>query len=460
MNYTDEKETIAAISTPVGSGAISIVRLSGSDAFNIADRIFRFDGSVMQCADRKAILGHIVDNDKMIDEAILLKYTAPNSYTGENIIEIDCHGGKYVAARILETVISNGARPALPGEFTKRAFLNGKLDLIQAQAVSDLISAKSSKAGDTAIQNLEGRVSAEIKKIKEELTQILAEIEVMIDFPEYDIGESEDDKFVGRISKQITAIKKLIGSYKKGSIYTNGIRIVIAGRPNVGKSTFLNIFTGKNRAIVTDIPGTTRDIIEEHLDIDGIPVILTDTAGLRDTENIIEQMGQEKTKQAIHEADVILLMIDPKDDFGSEDEEVMKLCSGKHILVVLNKTDTVDETRLKELEKRIRHSCVARTSLISGTGMEDVERIIKELLEIDGGAETNEAIISDIRQKDLLSQAYECMSKSVLEIKRGIPSDITEIDIKRAAEYLGEILGENINEEITEKIFSGFCLGK
>jgi tRNA modification GTPase len=460
MNYLNENETIAAISTPRGSGAISIVRISGKEAFPIAEKVFYARDNLTQTGDRKAVLGYITENGDKIDEVILLRYAAPNSYTGEDIVEIDCHGGTYVTAKILDIIVAAGARTAEPGEFTKRAFLNGRIDLMQAEAVQDLISAKSSRAGSAALHNLEGRVSCEIKSIKEELTEMLANIEVQIDFPEYDYEALDNNMLTKKLARHRNIINTLINSYKKGNIYKNGVRIVIAGRPNVGKSTFLNTFIGKNRAIVTDIPGTTRDTIEEYLELDGIPVTLTDTAGLRETENIIEKIGQEKTKEAIKEAEIILLILDPKDGISKEDEDVLRQCKGKNVIMVLNKTDTVDEARLKELEAKIKHSCVARTSLISGTGIDEVERIIKEILGIGSGSDANEAIISQSRQKEILLLTDGCILKSMTEIDKGVPLDIIEIEIKRAAEYLGELLGENVNEEITDKIFSRFCLGK
>lgn len=455
-----ENDTITAISTPRGTGAVAVIRISGSNAFKISDTLFSPAQKTKATEDRKMVLGIIQHTGERIDQVLLTRFSAPGSFTGEDMVEISCHGGMYITARILELIISQGARSAQPGEFTKRAFLNGKIDLIQAQAVAELVAAKSKKAGEMALRVLKGELSKKISVIKESLTDELAALAVRIDYPEYDDvwqDISITQKMIKNLSSQIL---KLIETYKRGRIYNNGVRIVIAGRPNVGKSTFLNTFIGKNRAIVTDIPGTTRDTIDEHLEISGIPVLLTDTAGLRDTDDHIEMIGQEKTIEALDSADIILLVLDSYEGYFSKEDEIVKKYSGKHIILVLNKTDKTDERRLNELEKSIPHGHMIRASLINNEGVDGIESVIKEVIEEEIQGEQEDIVITQQTQMELLLQSHEALIRAHEQICGNIPIDIVEIEIKNAADALGRLLGEEIDDEITHKIFSKFCLGK
>lgn len=458
MNNTMEKDTITAISTPRGNGAISIIRMSGRDAFSIISDSFYPKDKFEKDEARKAIHGYIADGENKIDEVILIKYQSPRSYTGEDMIEINCHGGAYITTRILEFLIEKGARLADPGEFTKRAFINGKLDLVQAEAIQEMISSTSEKASIVAMQNLEGKISTEVHKIVDKLTDVLAEIDVSIDYPEYD--HEEQKKVTEKVIDIKTDISILLKSFKKGMLYKRGVKITIVGKPNVGKSTFLNAFIGKNRAIVTDIPGTTRDTIEEVLEIGGITVTLVDTAGLRETDDLIENIGQEKTREAINESEIILLILDSNEGIGEQDEEILTSNTEKHVILVLNKIDMMNEESLKALESKITHSHVIKTAFINNQGLEEVEDLIIQILQLDTSIDLNEPIISSLRQNECLKIASEELSNCLREIDIGIPIDIVEIGIRKATYSLGLIIGENIEEEITEKIFSQFCLGK
>jgi tRNA modification GTPase len=454
------KETIAAISTPYGKGAIAVIRISGPDAFSIVSDLFYPKEKFKKSETGKAIHGYIEDKGVKLDEVLVLKFASPNSYTGEDVVEISCHGGIYITSRLLEMVIGQGARPAEPGEFSLRAFLNGKIDLIQAEAIQELISAKSDRAGRLAIQALRGEVSKEIERIKSELTDILASIAVMIDYPEYEYDEMQRDDLTCSLRNIAGQISTLIETYKKGSMYKNGIKIAIAGKPNVGKSTFLNTFIGKNRAIVTDIPGTTRDAIEEHLEIAGVPVTLIDTAGLRETENIIEKMGQEKTRAVLEEADIVLLILDSNEGIYREDEEILKVYSDKHVIIILNKIDMTEQEKIRRLEKGISHSHVLKASFLKAEGIKEVEEMICNIMKIDEEMDMSERVITQIRQKELLSEALLAIRQSIAEIEAGIPMDICEMFIKNTAVILGGLLGENIDEDVINKVFSHFCLGK
>lgn len=459
FTYT-ENDTIAAVSTPKGTGAVSVIRISGDGAFNTAEALFCPAQKTREIKDRQMTLGIIQYAGEKIDEVLLTRFRSPGSFTGEDMVEISCHGGMYITARIFELITAHGARAAEPGEFTKRAFFNGKLDLIQAQAVQELVAAKSKKAGEMALRSLKGELSEKITEIKDRITDELARMAVSIDYPEYDEAEHDISRTQAVIKELSYNIKKLIDTYKRGCLYNDGVRIAIVGRPNVGKSTFLNTFTGKNRAIVTDIPGTTRDTIEEYLEIEGIPVVLTDTAGLRDTDDQIEKIGQEKTIETLERADIILLILDSNEGYFNREDEILRKYIDKHIILVLNKTDKTDEGRLTDLEKEIPHGHIIRASLINKEGVRQIEAVIQKVIEDEIKGQQEDIVITQQTQKELLSQADNALMNAYKEIEANMPVDIAEIEIRNAAAALGRLLGDEIDEEITNKIFSKFCLGK
>ncbi len=460
-----EFDTIAAISTPMGEGAIAIVRLSGDQAFEIADRLFSGVGGkrLKDVASHTIHYGHIIDpkTGQVAEEVMVSVMKGPKTFTKEDVIEINCHGGLVSVNRVLQLLLNNGARLAEPGEFTKRAFLNGRIDLSQAEAVMDLIRAKTDRAMNVALGQMEGRLSKLIQKLRQEILEILAHVEVNIDYPEYDdVEEMTHQMLLEKSSYVKREIEKLLQTSQQGKILREGLSTVIVGRPNVGKSSLLNSLVHENKAIVTDIPGTTRDVIEEYVNVRGVPLRLLDTAGIRETEDIVERIGVEKSRQVLREADLILLVLNYSDELTSEDENIFKAVEGMDVIVIVNKTDLdqkINMERVKELSKN--HKLVT-TSLLEDKGVDDLEEAIASLF-FEGSIEAGDmTYVSNTRHIALLNQALNAIDEAMQGVDMGTPIDIVQIDLTRTWELLGEIIGDSVHESLIDQLFSQFCLGK
>ena len=456
--------TIAAISTAVGEAGIGIVRISGKDALNIGNIVFKGNKVKVLNEDnnRKLIYGHILDkkNDQLIDEVLISFMKGPHTYTREDMVEIYCHGGIISVRKVLELILNSGARLAEPGEFTKRAFLNGRLDLAQAEAIMDMIKAKTDKSFEASLDQLEGALSRKVKEIRNILLEMIAHVEVSIDFPDEDIEEMTYDDLQTNGNLVKVEIQKLLSTADRGKILRDGLNTVILGKPNVGKSSLLNAILGENRAIVTDIPGTTRDIIEEYINIDGIPLKIMDTAGIRNTDDIVEQIGVDKAKETVEKADLVIAIFDASRELSDEDYQIIELIQGKKSIILLNKTDLdikYDEFHLKSL---LNHSDIITTSIISGIGVDVLENSIKRMFYSGEVEMYSDTIITNIRHKNQLIKAMENITQAIDDIKGNVPIDCIEVDLKNCWENLGEISGDTIGEDILDKIFSEFCIGK
>ncbi|MDP4161496.1 MAG: tRNA uridine-5-carboxymethylaminomethyl(34) synthesis GTPase MnmE [Bacillota bacterium] len=460
-----EFDTIVAISTPMGEGAIAIVRLSGDEAIPIADSIFKSIGAkrLTDVPSHTIHYGHLVDpaNGQAVEEVMVSLMKGPKTFTKEDVVEINCHGGIVSVNRVLQLVLKNGARLAEPGEFTKRAFLNGRIDLSQAEAVMDLIRAKTDRAMNVALGQMEGRLSKLIRKLRQEILETLAHVEVNIDYPEYDdVEEMTHHMLLEKASLVRSELKKLLQTSEQGKILREGLSTVIVGRPNVGKSSLLNSLVHENKAIVTDIPGTTRDVIEEYVNVRGVPLRLLDTAGIRETEDIVERIGVEKSRQVLKEADLILLVLNYADSLTVEDENIFKAVSGLDVIVIVNKTDLpgkIDSDRVRELAKGHK---IVTTSLLDDKGVDELEEAISSLF-FEGSLESGDmTYVSNSRHIALLHQALQLMEDAIQGVEMGTPIDIVQIDLTRTWELLGEIIGESIHESLIDQLFSQFCLGK
>lgn len=456
--------TIAAISTAVGEAGIGIVRMSGKNSLNIANKIFK--GNKVETLDkslsRKLTYGHIVnkETDEIIDEVLISYMKGPETYTREDMVEIYCHGGIISVKKILELVLNKGARMAEAGEFTKIAFLNGRLDLAQAEAVMDMINAKTDKSFQASLGQLEGFLSKKINEIRNILLDMVAHVEVSIDFPEDDIEEVTYEDLKTKGEKVKKEIEVLLSTADRGKILREGLNTVILGKPNVGKSSLLNAVLRENRAIVTNIPGTTRDIIEEYINIDGIPLKIIDTAGIRITEDEVEKIGVNRAKEAINRADLIIAIFDASLELSEDDYEIIKLIKEKKSIVLLNKTDLRNVLDEEELISLIEGKPMITTSITSGIGIDIMEEKIKEMFyggEIELDSDTT---ITNVRHKDLLVKALDNINQALEDINLGVPIDCIEIDLKNSWENLGGISGDTIEEDILDKIFSEFCIGK
>ena len=456
------EETIASISTAQGTGGIGIIRISGKKSFEIAARIFKAKKKFEQIKSHTINYGKIIDpaNSETIDEVLVSKMEQPNTFTREDIVEINCHGGMVVMKRILELLIREGARPAEPGEFTKRAFLNGRIDLSQAEAVIDLINSKTTEGSKAALNQLEGKLSKKLKEVRERLIELIAHIEVTVDYPEHDIEEITGKEVYGKLKIIKPKLEDIVKGFEKGRIIREGINVVIVGKPNVGKSSLLNELSGKNKAIVTDIPGTTRDIIEEYINLNGIPVRISDTAGIRETQDVVEKIGVEKAEKAIENADLVIMMLDAGEGLGREDEYILQRLGSKKVIIMVNKIDLVDDSLVKDIEKKLCMQNTIKTSLKQGLGIEELEKNITDIF-LKGEISLNsEILITNVRHKNLIDMTIKSIQEACSAYECGMPLDCITIDIKNAAEYLGQITGESVNEDVMHQIFSRFCIGK
>lgn len=457
-----ELDTIAAISTPLGEGAIAIVRLSGDEALQIANKMYR--GKDLTAVDSHTIhYGRIVepDTEEMIEEVMVSVMKGPKTFTREDVVEINCHGGLASVNRLLELALYHGARLAEPGEFTKRAFLNGRIDLSQAEAVMDLIRAKTDKAMHVAVRQLDGKLSKLITRLRQQLIETVAHVEVNIDYPEYDdVEEMTLNLLKERIALVSEEITKLLAMARQGKILREGISTAIIGRPNVGKSSLMNALVQENKAIVTDIPGTTRDIIEEYVNVRGVPLKLVDTAGIRETEDLVEKIGVERSRQVLNEADLILLVLNNNDALTDEDRQLLEIVRDMEVIVLINKTDLEATLDQQEVKRLIDGKPVVSTSLIEEAGVDELEQAIADTF-FTGGIEASDlSYVSNARHIQLLNQAKQSLNEASLAIDSEMPLDLIQIDVTRAWELLGEIIGDTVQDSLIDQLFSQFCLGK
>ena len=456
-----EFDTIAAIATSIGEGGISIIRVSGDKSIDIVDGIFIGKNS-RKLRDLKSYTmryGHIIDKSgSSLDEVIISYMKGPKSFTAEDTIEINCHGGVVGTNRILQEIIHAGARMAEPGEFTKRAFLNGRIDLSQAEAVIDIIRAKTELSMKSALLQSEGSISREIRIIRNKLLSVIANIEVTVDYPEEDIEEVTAGKVSSEVTSIINEIDILLSTADEGKILREGLSTVIVGKPNVGKSSLLNALLKEKRAIVTDVPGTTRDAIEEYISIEGIPVKIVDTAGIRETEDIVEKIGVQTSKDKINEADLVILILDSSMKLTHEDREIIKYIKEKKYIVLLNKSDLGGKIERDELQS-LKSKYITNISVKTGEGLSQVKEHIKDLF-FNGEIKTEGVFVTNNRHKQALIRAKENLESSLNALEFTLAIDLASIDIRNAWMNLGEITGEALEEDIIHKIFSEFCLGK
>jgi len=447
------KDTIVAISTAIGQGAISIVRLSGPESIKIVNKVFT-KKDLTKVKSHTVHYGHIKYNNKTIDEVLVTVFRGPKSFTTEDIVEINCHGGVYVANKILEIILIEGARAANPGEFTERAFLNGRIDLTQAEAVMDIIEAKSDLSLHLANKGLDGVIYRLINDLRSELLETIANIEVNIDYPEYDdVIELSNNIIKPRIEILINKINQILEKASFGKVIKDGVKTAIIGRPNVGKSSLLNALLREERAIVTEIQGTTRDTIEGNINIGGIILNLIDTAGIRDSVDVVEKIGIDKAKSTINEAELILFVLDNAQELTKEDIELLKLTESKKRIVIINK---------KDLTTRLNHNLENTVSIsaLNQTGIEDLEEMIRKLFLTGEINITDQTYISNARHIAKLNQALESLKDSIIAINDEMPIDMAEIDLKNAWMVLGEIIGDTSTTSLLDELFSKFCLGK
>lgn len=457
-------DTIAAISTAMGEAGIGIVRMSGKESLSIASNVFKGKTieNFKEAINRRLTYGYIYDPEDgtIVDEVLIVYMKKPHTYTREDIVEIYCHGGMIAVKKILEILLKNGARLAEPGEFTKRAFLNGRLDLSQAEAVIDLIKAKTDKSYSVSLNQLEGSLSIKVNEIRNILLNMLAHIEVSIDFPEEDVEEVTYDELLKDSQKVLEEIDKLLSTAERGKILREGLNTVILGKPNVGKSSLLNAVLRENRAIVTDIPGTTRDIIEEYVNIEGIPLKIIDTAGIRDTEDLVEKLGVDKAKNVVEKADLIIAVFDASRSLTKEDEDIINIVKEKKLIALLNKTDLPNKYDVEELSKYIPEKKIISTSIANGEGIEELEKTIVDMFYSGEVEVSGEVIVTNMRHKDMLNRARKNIIDVISGIEMNVPLDCIEVDVKNCWNHLGEISGETVSEDILDKIFSEFCIGK
>lgn len=454
--------TIAAISTAMSASGIGIVRISGEDAMNVIARIYRSKNgrkNIKEVKTHTIHYGYIYDGDETVDEVLVMVMRGPKTYTGEDTVEIDCHGGVYAMKRVLETVLKNGAQVAEPGEFTKRAFLNGRLDLSQAEAVMDVIQAKSEVALKSSVQQLKGSVLRAVKEIRGKLLHHIAYIETALDDPEHFDLEGYPQELLEVTEEQKKKVQKLLSSADDGKMIQEGIRTVILGKPNAGKSSLLNFLVGEDRAIVTEIAGTTRDTLEEYISLHGISLRIIDTAGIRETEDVVEKIGVEKARQMAEKADLILYVVDSSQPLDENDQEIMELLRGRKSIVIYNKTDLASAVDMGSLKEKTG-SQVIPVSVVEETGVEELEKAIREMFFQGEISFDDEVYITNARHKAALEEAEKSLEMVTESIEAGMPEDFFSIDLMGAYEALGRILGESLGEDLVNEIFSKFCVGK
>lgn len=455
-------DTIAAIATAPGEGGIGIIRISGEKSLQVAQSIFKSKSGKMikDYNARTLIYGAVVDNEKVIDEVLVAYMKGPNSYTAEDVIEINCHGGFISVKKILELILSKGVRLAEAGEFTKRAFLNGRIDLSQAEAIIDVIKSKTDMAHEVAQSQLEGSLAKKIKDLRMNVTEVLAHLEVSIDFAEEDVEEITYQTLEEKALELRNEIKKLYDTAESGKILRDGLKTVIVGKPNVGKSSLLNSILGENRAIVTDIAGTTRDVIEEFVNIKGIPLKIVDTAGIRETEDVVEKIGVEKSRESFSTADLVIMVLDASRKLSEEDMEILESLKNKKAIVLLNKMDLEPQIELEKIEEFVNSEDIIKISALKHQGIEELQDKIEAMVYHGSVKNSSNLMITNSRHKDALFKAYESINDAISAIEQRMPYDFIEVDFKNIWDYLGYINGDTVREDLLDTIFANFCIGK
>lgn len=459
MKITD---TIAAISSAAGNSGIGIIRVSGDEAIEVVDKIFRPANKNKKLANVESHTvhyGHIMDGDKTLDQVLVIVMKNPHSYTGEDTVEIDCHGGMLILKKVLDLVLKNGARTAEPGEFTKRAFLNGRIDLSQAEAVMDLINSKNDFALNSSIEQLKGGVSDAIKDIRKDIIYHIAFIESALDDPEHISLDGYDEEITEMLNENINKISKLVNSFDNGRIMKEGIKTVILGKPNAGKSSLLNLMLGEDRAIVTDIEGTTRDTLEENINFNGLSLKIIDTAGIRDTEDLVEQIGVNKAKEIAKEGDLIIYVVDGSRELDDNDREIIKLINDKQAVILVNKSDMDTVINIDELKKDSNRDVIL-FSAKNGEGMDQLEEEIRNMFYSGKVTYNDQVYITNARHKEALENALESLKQVKNSVDAGMPEDFYSIDLMDAYTDLGLIIGESVEDDLVNEIFSKFCMGK
>ncbi len=457
----DTADTIAAITTPLGESGIGAVRISGPGAYAVGDKIFKSKSEVplKERRDRSIQYGTIVDeNGNCIDEVLALIMKGPHSYTAEDVLEIQCHGGREALESILQLILRSGARMANPGEFTERAFVNGRIDLAQAEAVMDVIQAKSRAGLTSAVSQLEGRLSKVINKTRNELTELVTRLEVMIDYPEEDLEDIAVPDVSGALKGMQKKLQHMLEESQSGRMIRDGVMAAIAGTPNAGKSSLLNRLLQEERAIVTDVPGTTRDVLEEWITLRGIPVCLVDTAGIRETDDTVEKIGVSRARQYLDRADIILAVIDSSRPLTEEDKDILQSVAGKNVIVVLNKTDLPPVVTSKDLSPYGFLLCPISAS--TGKGLDKLKDMLLQEVLKGGFTDGPSALLTNTRHIELVRQSAEALNRAQQSLQDGMPLDCAVVDIRQAWDALGSITGDTVHDDIVEEIFSRFCLGK
>ena len=455
-----KKDTIAAISTGMTNSGIGIVRISGEEAFDIADRIYKGRNKITESESHTIHYGHIIDGEETIDEVLVMVMRAPRTFTGEDTVEINCHGGTFVLKRVLETVLKNGARAAEPGEFTKRAFLNGKMDMSQAEAVIDVINSENEYALQSSISQLKGNIKNKINDIRKKIIYHTAFIESALDDPEHISVDGYGETLKSEAERIIDELEILIRSADNGRVMKEGINTVIVGKPNAGKSSLLNVLSGHERAIVTDIEGTTRDILEEQIKLGGLSLNVIDTAGIRTTDDVIEKIGVDRAWEYAMNADLIIYVVDASKELDENDDKILDLIRNKNTIILLNKSDLDTVVTAGMMKERAGNIPVISVSAKEEQGIRELEEMVKEMF-LKGEISFNDQIyITNVRQKNALSDALESMKKVIQSIDDGMPEDFYSIDLMDAYESLGSITGESVGEDLVNEIFSKFCMGK
>ena len=455
-------DTIAAIATAPGEGGIGIIRLSGIDALEIANSMFRpfYRNSVEDYANRTLIYGNIVDGEDVIDEVLLAYMKGPHSYTAEDVVEINCHGGFISVKKILELALKKGARMAGPGEFTKRAFLNGRIDLSQAEAVIDIINAKTDKSHEIAQEQLEGSLSKKIRALRDKITEVLAQVEVAIDYPEEDIEFITYKELIEKTEYIQSEVIKMYKTADTGKILREGLKTAILGKPNVGKSSLMNSILGENRAIVTDIPGTTRDVIEEFVNINGIPLKIVDTAGIRETDDVVEKIGVEKSIKHLKSSDLTLVVLDTSRELDREDIEILESIDKEKTIVILNKIDLENRMDMERVKEYVDSKNIINISALKSEGIDMIHDRIEEMVFSGEISNSGEVMITNSRHKDAIYKAMEAINDAVSALKDKMSYDFIEVDLRDAWDALGYINGDTVSEDLLDTIFSNFCIGK
>lgn len=462
-----KSDTIAAIATAMSNSGIGIIRISGPDAVLIADRVYRSKNSTKKLMNQKTHTihyGFIYDGNDLIDEVMVAIMKAPNSFTAEDTVEIDCHGGMLVMKKILETVLKNGARAAEPGEFTKRAFLNGRIDLTKAEAVMDLIGSSNEYAMKSSVSQLKGSIHKKIKQLREQIIYEIAFIESALDDPEHISTEGYPKKLSKIVDKLLFELTEMIQTFDNGRIIKEGIRVVILGKPNAGKSSLLNKLLGQEKAIVTDVAGTTRDVLEQFINLDGIGIHIVDTAGIRDTEDIVEKIGVDRAIESSKDADLIVYVVDSSKNLDEDDKRIMDLMSSKKSIILLNKSDLEAKVSLEDMQKICEafkeDYMILNTSMTEDIGLKELEEAMKDMF-IHGKIDMNEEVtITNIRHKEALSDARDSLLLVRQSLLDEMPEDFYSIDLMNAYASLGSIIGEEVGEDLVNEIFSKFCMGK